>query len=206
MNSGVDAYLADGCGRCPLYKTPDCKVNSWRLVLLELRNIVLDCGLQEELKWSQPVYCIDGKNVLLLSCFKDTAFLSFFSGSLLNDPDGLLVPAGPNSTGGRLLKFTTVEEVLSQEVSIRRFVKECSDLVRSGAKVERKELGAKDFPEELIDVLESDPEFAGAFFALTPGRQRGYVIHFSGAKQSATRAGRIEKCREKIIAGLGFFD
>jgi len=177
----------------------------WQAELAALRAILLDCGLTEEFKWSSPCYTVEGGNVALLWGFKDSATLGFFKGVLLKDPAGLLVAPGENSRSSRVLRFTSLEEIVAQDSVIRSYVREAVELEKSGAKVEL----AKDdlaYPEELVSALEEDPDLQAAFEALTPGRRRGYVLHFSQPKQPATRQSRIGKSRDRILAGKGMHD
>ena len=201
----VEDYLVDGCGRCKDYRTPQCKVNTWREVLLRLRAIVLEEGLEETLKWKQPCYLFNGTNVGLVTCFRERAVFSFFKGALLPDPEGRLVAAGPNSQSGRYFEFRSVEDVEVGEGALRTLIREAIKVEREGSKVKvaRK---AEPVPDELQAALDDDPMLAEAFHALTPGRQRSHILHVSGAKQSETRANRVEKCRPKILAGKGFLD
>ena len=205
MNPQVDQYLAEGCGRCPLGGTPDCKVHSWQQELDQLRRIVLDCGLAEELKWGVPCYTFQNKNIVIVSAFKDYASLSFFKGVLLQDAENLLVTPGENSQSARLIKFTDVEEILKLEPTLKAYIYEMIEVEKAGLKVEFKKQ-PEPIPEEFQQVLDTDVELRAAFEALTPGRQRGYILHFSQPKQSKTRQSRIEKCIPKILDGLGFHD
>lgn len=206
MNPAIDLYLADGCGRCSLYGTPECKVHSWTKELVALRQIILACGYTEELKWSMPCYTIDGKNVLILTAFKDFCSLNFFKGSLIKDHNNVLVRAGENTEAARLFKFTNIKEVIEQEDIIKAYLFEAIEIEKSGLKVPKKDATSLELPEELIDIFQHNPDVKAAFDALTPGRQRGYQIHFSGAKQSTTRLARIEKYIPHILAGKGFHD
>jgi uncharacterized protein YdeI (YjbR/CyaY-like superfamily) len=177
----------------------------WQAELAALRAIVLDCGLTEEFKWSSPCYTVEGGNVALLWGFKDSATLGFFKGVLLKDPTGLLVAPGENSRSSRVLRFTGLKEIVAQDSVIRSYVREAVELEKSGARVEL----AKDdlaYPEELVSALEEDPDLQAAFDALTPGRRRGYVLHFSQPKQPATRQSRIAKSRDRILSGKGMHD
>lgn len=205
MTSKIDKYLAEGCGRCPLGGSPGCKVHPWNAELKMLRKIVLDCGLTEELKWGVPCYTYQGKNVLLVSAFKEYAAISFFKGSLLNDAVGLLKKPGKSSQASRVLKYTEVKDILETEAAIKAYVFEAIEVEKVGLKVEFKK-NPEPIPEELEVRLEEDPLFKDAFEALTPGRQRGYIIHFSQPKQSKTRVSRIEKCIPKILNGEGLND
>lgn len=205
MNPQVDQYLAEGCGRCPLGGTPDCKVHPWQKELMQLRRIALDCGLTEELKWGVPCYTFQNKNIVIVSAFKDYASLSFFKGVLLQDAENLMVTPGENSQSARLIKFTDVEEILKLEPTLKAYIYEMIEVEKAGLKVEFKKQ-PEPIPEEFRQVLDTDVELRAAFEALTPGRQRGYVLHFSQPKQSKTRQSRIEKCIPKILDGLGFHD
>lgn len=177
----------------------------WQAELAALRAILLDCGLAEVFKWSSPCYTVDGGNVALLWGFKDSATLGFFKGVLLSDPQGLLVAPGENSRSSRVMRFTSLEEIANQEPVIRAYLREAVELEKAGAKVELPKDDLS-YPEELITVLEADPDLQLAFDALTPGRRRGYVLHFSQPKQSATRQSRIAKSRDRILAGKGMHD
>jgi len=200
----VDKYLEDGCMRCPLGGTAKCKVNDWREELNLLRLLVLECGLTEELKWNVPCYTINGKNVLILSAFKESAAINLFKGVLLKDDHKMLESPGENSQSARYLKFTSVQQIQSNETKIKEYIKEAAENERKGLKVEFKKTSDYEVPEELEQKFEEDPGFKVAFDALTPGRQRGYLLYFSGAKQSSTRARRIEKFTPKIFEGKGF--
>lgn len=203
MNPQVDAFLVSGCGRCNLYDTPQCKAVQWSTELAHLRAVVLDCGLTEELKWSQPCYTFRNKNVLLVSAFKDSAFISFLKGSLLQDAAQKLVFAGPNSQVGKQWHFTTVADIEANKATIKAYIHEAIEIEKAGLKVPvKKELDP--LPEELEQRLAAEPELHAAFEALTPGRKRSYIIHVGGAKQAQTRANRVEKCIPKIMAGKGF--
>ncbi len=203
INPLVDAYLADGCGRCELYATPQCKVKTWLPELEQLRAIVLSCGLTEELKWKQPCYTHKGKNILLVTAFNDYSCIAFFKGALLKDTKGLLVFPGPNSQAAKQMRFTDVQDIIKQEPIIKAYIKEAIKLEDAGKQIAfKKEPEA--LPEELTERLKKDARYKRAFEALTPGRQRSYILHISGAKQSATRASRVEKCLPKILAGKGF--
>lgn len=177
----------------------------WQAELAALRSILLDCGLTEEFKWSSPCYTMGGGNVALLWGFKDSATLGFFKGVLLADPQNLLIAPGENSRSSRVMRFTSLEEIADQDRAIRAYVQEAVELEKAGAKVE---LPKDDllYPEELVAALQADPDLQLAFEALTPGRRRGYVLHFSQPKQSATRQARIAKNRDRILAGKGMHD
>lgn len=205
MNPKIDNYLAEGCGRCSLMGTPECKVHLWPEELKLLRALVLDCGLTEELKWGVPCYTFQQKNVLMVSALKDFAALSFLKGVLLNNDAGLLHAPGPNSQSSRIMKFTSAKQVKEQEDLIRAHIFETIELEKAGARVEFKK-NPEPIPEELQEKMDEDPVFRSAFESLTPGRQRGYIIYFTQPKQSKTRVARIEKWLPKILNGEGMHD
>ena len=205
LNPKIDRYLAEGCGRCPLVGTPECKVHSWTEELRALRQLVLDCELKEELKWSMPCYTLEGANVAMVSAFKEYACLSFFKGSLLNDPEGLLVKPGENSQATRQLRFTSLDEIRARKAAILELIRQAIQLETSGKKVAFKK-NPEPIPEELQTRLGADPALKAAFEALSPGRQRGYILHVSGAKQAATRMARVEKHIPRILQGKGIHD
>ncbi|MFC3879853.1 YdeI family protein [Algoriphagus namhaensis] len=205
MNPKVDLYLEEGCGRCSLYQTPDCKVHTWKPILVQLRRIVLETGLEEEYKWSQPCYTWKNANVVMVTAFKDHAVLAFFKGSLLQDPSNILISPGENSQSSKVIRFTDVNEVLKQEALLKAYIYEAIEVEKSGLKVEFKK-NPEPIPVELIDAFESDSVLKEAFYALTAGRQRGYILYFSAPKQSKTRQTRIEKLSSQIKAGIGIND
>ncbi|RMG70219.1 MAG: hypothetical protein D6722_08965 [Bacteroidetes bacterium] len=205
MNPQIDTYLLEGCGRCALYQTPDCKVHRWAPILRALRPLVLSCGLEESYKWSQPCYTWQGKNVLILTAFKDYAALTFFKGALLQDPEGLLVTPGAHSRSGRQMRFTEVGQVQAQADLIRAFIFEAIEAERAGLQVPPP-TDAEPWPAELAEKCAEDPAFQAAFEALTPGRQRGYILYFSQPKQAQTRRKRIGKCLPQIFQGEGLHD
>ena len=206
MNPEVDFYLRDGCMRCELGGTPDCKVVDWIKELKELRRILLETELVEEVKWSVPCYTYKGKNILLMSALKDACTLSFFKGSLLKDPEGILTKPGEHSQAARYLRFTNIKDILELEATIKAYVAEAIEIEKAGLKVEFKDTVDFDVPEELQTRLDEDPALKMAFEALTPGRQRGYLLYFSGAKQSKTREARIDKFIPWILEGKGIHD
>ena len=202
----VDQYLLEGCGRCKLTGTPQCKVHNWTAALIELRRIVLAAGFTEERKWGMPTYTWNGKNVIILAAFKENCVISFLKGALLTDPKNLLVMPGENSQSTRFIRFTDVKQVLKLESAIKAFIKEVKLIEESGKKVITKKAHEMDLPDELMAAFKKMPSFKKAFYALTPGRQRGYILHFAGAKQAATRESRIEKCIPRILEGKGMQD
>jgi uncharacterized protein YdeI (YjbR/CyaY-like superfamily) len=191
--------------RCSLGATPACKALLWIDILEFLRQLILETELQEERKWGVPTYTINGKNVVMLGVFKDSCVLSFIKGQFLPDPKGLLALPGPNSREGRILRFTQLNQAMELENDIRHFLQEAIQVERSGKKSETAP-PPQVLPDELMQIFAEHAGLESAFFALTPGRQRGYLIHFSGAKQSPTRLSRIEKCIPKIFEGKGMMD
>lgn len=204
MNPKIDAYLAEGCGRCKLGGTPECKVHSWQPELKLLRSIVLECGLEEELKWGVPCYTWQGHNILIVAAFKTYASISFFKGALLSDHAGMLESPGENSQAGRLIKFTDVRTISKQKADLKAYIFEAIEIEKAGLKVASKPVSEFPVPEEFQQKLDQLPQLKKAFEALTPGRQRAYLLHFGGAKQSVTRAARVEKWIPQILAGKGF--
>lgn len=205
MNSKVDIYLSAGCGRCPLGNTPECKVNDWQEELRALRQIVLDCGLDEELKWGVPVYTLRKNNIVTISALKHACVLSFFKGALLKDANGILTKPGENSQAGRVIRFANVREIAEKEEILKAYIHEAVEIEKAGLKVDLK-TNPEPVPEELQKKLDENPEFSAAFRSLTPGRQRGYILHFSQPKQATTRAARIEKLMPQILIGKGLND
>ena len=205
MNTSVDTYFIDGCGRCPLGGTVDCKVHQWTSELRLLRKIVLACGLTEESKWGAPCYTFRNNNVLMVSALKEYCCISFFKGALLNDDKKLLVKPGPNSQASRLFKFKSLNDILKIQEDIRAYIFQAVGVEKAGLKVTFKK-NPEPIPEELEAKFEEDAVLKMAFEALTPGRQRGYIIHFSKAKQAKTRLARIETCIPMIMSGLGLHD
>jgi len=205
MIQNVDQYLIDGCGRCPLGGTPECKVLDWTTEVEKLREIILSCGLTEEIKWGSPCYTIDGKNVVMIAVFKNCCSISFFKGVALKDPKKLLTKPGENTQIARVIKFKSMAQIDDIKFELKSLIKQAITIEKSGVKISVKK-PKTELPEELIAKLTDDPLFKQAFDSLTSGRQRGYIIYFSGAKQSKTRSARIEKCMPKILNGEGMHD
>lgn len=204
LNPKVDTYLIDGCMRCKYGATPQCKVNTWRTALEVLRQFVLETGLKEEVKWSVPVYTLKGKNIVSVNALKDSANLSFFKGALLTDSHQLLSRQG-NIQAGRIMKFTSLEQISKLEQEIKSYIIEAIQLERDGQQIVRSK-NPEPIPDELAQAFNDNPALERAFFALTPGRQRGYILYFSQPKQTATRLARIAKYTQHILNGIGFHD
>ena len=190
MNSAVDGYIE--------------RSDRWPDEMTRLRDILLGCGLAEDIKWGKPCFSHDGDNIAILQEMKNFLALMFFKGALLNDPDGVLEAQGPNSRSALRVRFTSIDDVARLAPAVRTLVGEAIDVARSGLEVDPA-------PEltlvgELRDRLDKEPALKSAFEALTPGRQREYNLHVSGAKQAKTREARAEKCVSKILAGKGFRD
>ncbi len=203
MNKSVEHYFSNGCGRCALGGTPDCKVHQWPEELKQLRRIVLECGLTEESKWGVPCYTFQNRNIAIVSAFTGYASLSFFKGSLLKDEHALLHKQGEESQAARLFKFTNWKDILALEPQIKAYLFEAIEIERAGLKIDYKDISEYSIPDELNEIFKINPAFHKAFISLTPGRQRGYLLHFSGAKQPQTKKSRIEKCIPKIMKGKG---
>lgn len=206
MNPKVDLYFTDGCGRCPLGGTPNCKVNSWQKEMKHIRRIILDCGLTEELKWGVPCYTFQKSNIAVLAAFKEYCSLSFFKGALLSDSNGILTQPTENTQSARLIRFTSVREILNLEPAIKAHLYEAMEVEKAGLKVDFKKVSELVIPEEFQKKMKEIPALKNAFEALTPGRRKGYLLYFSGAKQSSTRIARIDKYLLQIIKGKGLND
>lgn len=206
MTETVNQYLLEGCGRCALGGTPNCKVHRWRTELDMLREIALSVGLEETVKWGVPCYTDSGRNIILISALKEYCAISFFKGVLLDDPKQQLSAPGENSQSARLFRFTDAEQINDHRTDILRFITQSIELERSGATVDFSAKRNLEYPSELIDAFTQTPGLQDAFERLTPGRQRGYVLFFTGAKQSETRVSRIEKSIPNIMKGIGLHD
>ena len=206
MNPMVDKYFSEGCGRCAFKATPQCKVNHWRKEMKQLRTILLDCGLTEELKWSVPCYTFQKGNLILLSAFKEYCALSFFKGALLKDANKILVKPGENSQAVRLIRFTNVRDIVEMKPILKAYIYEAIEVEKAGLKVDFKAKSELVFTEEFQKKLDDNPTLKTAFDSLTPGRQRAYTLYFSAPKQSKTRESRVEKYMQHILKGKGIND
>ena len=182
------------------------KAKKWQEELEQLRMIVLDCGLTEELKWGVPCYTFQKSNVVLIHAFKEYCALLFFKGALLSDSNGLLVQQTKNVQAGRQIRFTSVREIVKQKRVLKAYIHEAIEVERAGLKVEFKKTAEFSMPEEFQNKLDELPDLKTAFTALTPGRQRAYLLYFSAPKQSKTRVSRVEKAMKKILMGKGLDD
>ena len=182
------------------------KATKWQEQYSAARKLVLDCGLTEELKWGCPCYMVEKSNIVLIHGFKDYCALLFMQGALLKDPKNILVQQTENVQSARQIRFANVEEILKSKQTIKAYIKEAMALDKAGIKVELKKTTEYKIPGEFKTVLDDMPELKTAFKALTAGRQRGYLLFFSAAKQAKTRENRIEKYIHKILDGKGIDD
>jgi uncharacterized protein YdeI (YjbR/CyaY-like superfamily) len=191
-NPKVDAFLS--------------KQKNWKDEFEKLRTIILASGLTEELKWGTPCYTFDNRNVVLMHGFKEYCALLFFKGALLKDPDGILIRQTANVQSSRQIRFTSVQEIVKMKATLKAYVNEAIEIEKAGLKVNFKETSEFAVPEEFQNKLEESAALKKAFRALTPGRQRAYLLYFSTPKQSKTRESRIEKSTPQILAGKGLDD
>lgn len=192
MNTKVDQYLS--------------KAKNWQEEMEQLRMIILDCGFIEDLKWGKPCYSFLEKNLVILQPFKEYCAIMFFNGALLNDPKGILVKPGENSQAGRQIRFTSLNEIKNMKTTLKAYLYEAIEVEKAGLKVSLKKTSDYTIPEEFQHKLTTMPALKKAFDALTPGRQRAYLMHFSAPKQSKTRETRIESYIQRILSGNGIAD
>ena len=182
------------------------KSEKWQNELEKLRMICLDCGLTEELKWGQPCYTFHNSNIVIIGELKDNCALSFFKGALLYDAEGILIKPGEHTQSGRWVKFSSVREIVEMEPILKAYIYEAIEVEKAGLKVTLKTTADFIIPDEFQNKLDAIPALKTAFYALTPGRQRAYILYFSAPKQSKTRASRVEKCILQILEGKGLND
>lgn len=182
------------------------KDTRWKEEYQKLRTICLECGLTEELKWGCPCYTHQKSNIVLIHGFNEYCALLFHKGALLKDPDDILIQQTENVQSARQIRFTNVQEIEEMEPVIQAYIHEAIEVEKAGLEVDFKETSEFDVPEEFQAKLDENPDLKSAFEALSPGRQRGYLLHFSGAKQAKTRVRRIEKCIPDILDGKGLHD
>ena len=186
----------------PLVSKVHGKETRWGAEYAALRELCLAAGLNEELKWGQACYDLNGSNVVLIHGFKDYCALLFMKGALLKDPRGILIQQTKNVQAARQIRFASLADINNRKSAIETYIREAIKVEKSGAKVEMKSVAQFGAPEEFQKRVDDDPKLAEAFHALTPGRQKGYLLYFAGAKQSATRAARVEKHVPRILQGL----
>ena len=182
------------------------KAEKWQEEFQKLRTIILDCPLTEELKWGQPCYTFQKRNIVLIHGFKEYCALLFFKGALLKDADGILIQQTENVQAARQIRFTDVREIVQMEPILKAYLHEAIEVEKAGLKVKLKKTSEFAIPEEFQKKLDALPALKTAFAALTPGRQRAYIFYFSAAKQSKTRESRVEKCMQQILKGKGLND
>lgn len=202
MITDIEDYFTKGCGRCDRFATPDCSTRFWVQAQTDLRRILLDMGLSEHVKWGHPCYMHAGRNICIMGAFRDNMRLSFMNAALMKDPEGILERQGPNTQTPDMIRITDNAQVAAMEPVIRAYLREAMDYAERGILPEKV---ARDLtlPDELVEAMDSDPDLAEAFHALTPGRQKSYVIALASAKTAATRVNRIAKYRPHILAGKG---
>ncbi|AMV45484.1 MULTISPECIES: YdeI/OmpD-associated family protein [Paraburkholderia] len=192
MNPKVDAYIG--------------KLEKWREETEKLRAILLECPVTEELKWGVPCYTVDDKNVVLIHGFKEYCAILFVKGALLKDPKGILIQQTENVQSARQVRFTSLQEIVKLQAVLKTYIRAAIEVEKAGLKVVHKSTEEFEVAEEFQNRLDKTPTLKKAFEALTPGRQRAYLLHFSSAKQSKTRESRIEKCLPMILDGKGLND
>jgi uncharacterized protein YdeI (YjbR/CyaY-like superfamily) len=192
MNPKVDGFLR--------------RAGEWREEFEKLRMIILDCGLTEELKWGKPCYTFQQSNVVVIQGFKEYCALMFFKGALIHDADGILIQQTENVQAARQVRFTNVREIVQMEPILKAYIQEAMEVEKAGLKVKMKKTSDFAIPEEFQERLDAFPAVKTAFDALTPGRQRAYLLYFSAPKQSKTRESRVEKCVQRILDGKGLND
>jgi uncharacterized protein YdeI (YjbR/CyaY-like superfamily) len=192
MNPKVDEFLS--------------KAEKWKEEYEKLRNIVLDCELTEEFKWMHPCYTLEKKNIVLIHGFKEYCALLFHKGALLKDAHGILIQQTENVQAARQIRFTNVKEIVEMETILKDYIYEAVEVEKAGLEVSFKETTEYIIPDELQNRFDEIPSLKTAFEALTPGRQRAYILYFSGPKQSKTRESRIEKYIQQILNGKGLND
>ena len=182
------------------------KAKQWQEEYKKLRMIILDCGLNEEYKWMHPCYTFQESNIVLIHGFKEYCAILFIKGALLKDAKGILIQQTENVQAARQIRFTNLREIVELEPILKAYIHEAIEVEKAGLKVNYKKAPEFIVPEEFINKLEEVPGLQDAFDALTPGRQRAYILFFSAPKQSKTREARIEKCMQQILAGKGLND
>ncbi|MDD3080091.1 MAG: DUF1801 domain-containing protein [Paludibacter sp.] len=192
MNSKVDLYLS--------------KITKWQAETEKLRTLLLDCQLTEDLKWGKPCYSYQDKNIAIIQGFKEYFALLFFKGALLSDPENIFIKMGENTQAGRQIRFADVNQIIALEPTIKACIYEAIEVEKAGLTVDLKKVDDYAIPHELETKLNEFSELKSAFYALTPGRQRAYIIFFSAPKQPKTRESRIEKYIPYILKGKGLSD
>jgi uncharacterized protein YdeI (YjbR/CyaY-like superfamily) len=182
------------------------KASKWQKEFAKLRTIILDCGLTEELKWGHPCYTLEKKNIVLIHGFNEYCALLFMKGALLTDAKGILVQQTENVQAARQIRFSNLRDIVKLKTVLKAYIHEAIEVEKSGLKVKLKKTAEFSIPDEFQSKLDRNPALQTAFESLTPGRQRGYLLYFSSAKQSKTRESRVQKYLQQILAGKGLDD
>lgn len=202
MISAIEDFFAKGCGRCDRFDTPDCSALKWRAGVLALRRICLDAGLVETVKWGHPCYMHAGRNIALIGALRGDFRLNFFNAALMTDPDRVLERQGANTRHADSIRFTDTAAVAAMAPVVSAYLAEAKAYAEAGLTAP-KEAEAVDLPDEMVEALDADPEFAEAFHKLTRGRQRSYAINLASARTAETRLRRIAGFRARILSGKG---
>ena len=202
MITRIDDYFSKGCGRCARFDTAQCSSMIWSRGLARLRQICLETGLQETVKWGHPCYMHAGRNIAIIGAFQGDFRLTFFNAALMRDAEGLLEKQGPNAQNAGMFRFTSDAQVEELAPHVRAYLDEAKSYADQGI-IAPKVVRDIAWPAELIEALDADPELAEAFHALTPGRQKSYAFNLNQAKKPETRFARIERFRPRILAGKG---
>lgn len=202
MITNVDDYFTKGCGRCSRFDTPECSATIWHKGLLTLRQICLEVGLNETVKWGQPCYTYADRNIVMLGAFRGNYRLGFFNPGMMRDPENMMQNQGPNSKHKNALFFTETDQPAAMADTIRAYLREAMGYADQGL-VQPKVETEIALPDGMCEAMDTDPELAEAFHALTKGRQKSYAFALASAKKSQTRVNRITKLRAKILSGKG---
>ncbi len=202
MITDIEEYFSVGCGRCDRFATAECSTRQWASGLLALRQLCLDVTLVETVKWAHPCYMHNARNIAIIGALRSDFRLSFFNAALMKDPALVLERQGPNTKHPDMIRFTDNGQVAAMEAVIRSYLQEAMQYADAGI-LPPKDTSEIELPEELTEALDSDPELAEAFYKLTRGRQRSYVINLNSAKKPETRISRIVAFRQRILAGKG---
>lgn len=202
MITTIEEYFTNGCGRCERFATSDCSTRQWNRGLADLRRICLEAEIVETVKWGHPCYMHRDRNIVIIGALRSDFRLSFFNAALMKDAEGVLEKQGPNTMHPNMIRFSTNLQVMEMESVIISYLKEAISYAEAGVKPPKEHIKIE-LPEELLEALECDFELATAFYKLTPGRQKSYVINLNLAKKPETKISRIAKFRDKILSGKG---
>ncbi|MGA8258824.1 MAG: YdeI/OmpD-associated family protein [Arenicellales bacterium] len=202
MITDIEDFFAKGCGRCDRFATPDCSTRTWDDGLRALRKICVTAGLSETVKWAHPCYTHAGRNIALIGAFRGDFRISFFNAALMRDPEAILEKQGPSTQHPNMIRFTENSAVDTLAPTLHAYLREAMAYAEAGIQPPKDERTVE-WPEELVEALDSDSELAEGFHKLTPGRQRSYLINLNSAKKAETRVARISRFRDRILAGKG---